>query len=411
MLGGKCLIMNEVFDPLAGYGDITFSTPHDLHILYANKPRMAIGNQKVNLSTWWLNQPNRRQYEGIVLAPGKSIAGYYNLWQGFAVKPIQGNCSLYLNHVRENICQDDLELNNYVIGWMAIAVQQPDKRPGTAIVLRGRQGTGKGVAITEFGKLFGKHFVHVQHPRHLTGHFNAHLKNALLVFADEAFWVGNKSAEGALKAMITEEYMPIEFKGKDVLHIKNNIRVMIASNHDWIVPAGLEERRFLVLDVSDIHMQDHDYFEDISHQLNNGGREALLHYLLNYDISDINLKKLPQTNALREQKILSMNTVQRFWYDRLMEGSLNPLNSYWEGKILCDRFQEIYINTMRQEGQIRKASETQLGIALRKICPKMIKERKMHNGERPYYYIFPSLEECRKTFDDIMGCKNPWPVD
>ena len=203
---------------------------------------------------------DRRQYHGVVFEPQRPTPGYYNLWTGFAVEPRPGNCSLYLEHIHFVIAGGDDEVYEYIIAWMADAVQRPTRRPGTSIVMRGKQGTGKGVCCTEFGKLFGQHFVHVQHARHLTGHFNAHLKDALVVFADEAFWAGDKSAEGALKAMVTEEQLPIEFKGKDVIYVRNHIRLMISSNHDWVVPAGLEERRFFVVDVSEARMQDQKYF-------------------------------------------------------------------------------------------------------------------------------------------------------
>jgi hypothetical protein len=35
----------------------------------------------------------------------------------------------------------------------------------------------------------------------------------LVVYADEAFWAGDKKAEGVLKAMITEDTIQIEMKG------------------------------------------------------------------------------------------------------------------------------------------------------------------------------------------------------
>ena len=49
----------------------------------------------------------------------------------------------------------------------------------------------------------------------------------MLVFADEAFWAGDKASEGALKAMVTEEQLPIEYKGKDVLYVKNHIHLLV----------------------------------------------------------------------------------------------------------------------------------------------------------------------------------------
>jgi hypothetical protein len=41
--------------------------------------------------------------------------------------------------------------------------------------MRGKEGTGKGVACIYWGKLFGSHFRTVVHASHLVGNFNAHL--------------------------------------------------------------------------------------------------------------------------------------------------------------------------------------------------------------------------------------------
>jgi phage/plasmid-associated DNA primase len=43
------------------------------------------------------------------------------------------------------------------------------------------------------------------------------MKDTVLIFADEAIWGGNKKDIGKLKAMVTEEYVMIEAKGKDVI--------------------------------------------------------------------------------------------------------------------------------------------------------------------------------------------------
>jgi hypothetical protein len=51
---------------------------------------------------------------------------------------------------------------------MAYAVQEPGKAGEVAVVLRGKEGTGKGIAAKEFGRLFGSHFRHVVHAKHLT---------------------------------------------------------------------------------------------------------------------------------------------------------------------------------------------------------------------------------------------------
>ena len=81
----------------------------------------------------------------------------------------------------------------------------------------------------------------------------------LILFADEAFWAGDKSSEGALKTLITEEDRLIESKGKDAFQVKNFTRLMIASNKSWVVPTELEDRRFLIVDVSDKRKNDIQY--------------------------------------------------------------------------------------------------------------------------------------------------------
>ena len=114
---------------------------------------------------------------------------------------------------------------------MAHTVQDPGgERPGVAIVMRGGQGVGKGVFATYFGKIFGGHFIHIQNQRHLTGNFNVHLKDKLLVYADEAFWGGDKSMAGVLKGLITEKQIFIEPKGLNAFPVDNHMRFIIASN-------------------------------------------------------------------------------------------------------------------------------------------------------------------------------------
>ena len=141
----------------------------------------------------------------------------YNLWRGFGVRARPGKWDLFKNHIFEVIADKDPAVHRYIMAWMAHLIQHPGgPRPGTSIVLRGKQGTGKGIFVNHFGKLLGPHYLQVFHQSQITGKFNVHLKDALLVNADEAFWAGDKKAEGVIKGLITEPMIPIEPKGKDV---------------------------------------------------------------------------------------------------------------------------------------------------------------------------------------------------
>jgi hypothetical protein len=70
---------------------------------FANQQVLA-GKRVMSKGEYWLNHPQRRQYEGIEFEPsGHGRAGYYNLWRGFSVQPKQGDCSIFLAHLRDNI--------------------------------------------------------------------------------------------------------------------------------------------------------------------------------------------------------------------------------------------------------------------------------------------------------------------
>ena len=134
---------------------------------------------------------------------------------------------------------------------MARAVQHPDLHAEVAVVLRGPKGTGKGTLGQILHRLFRHHAMQISNPAHFTGRFNGHLVDVLFLFIDEAFWAGDKVGEGTLKALVTEPTIPIEPKFVNLFQAPNRLKILIASNADWVVPATADERRYFVLDVAD----------------------------------------------------------------------------------------------------------------------------------------------------------------
>ena len=74
-----------------------------------------------------------------------------------------------------------------------------------------------------------------------------HMAHCSLLFADEAYWPGDKAGEGELKRLITEPTLVIEPKGVDSFQVRNSLHVIIAGNEEWLVPASGDERRFAVV--------------------------------------------------------------------------------------------------------------------------------------------------------------------
>lgn len=425
MMGSKCVIMQEYEDPTFNRKDLRFLGIQDFKNFYANeKYWVENGNGKLkahDIGTLWFESPHRRQYNGIAFFPGKDCPTFYNLFRGFALQPQKGDWSKFQEHIYDIIANRHQEVFNYVIAWMAQLVQSPGgERPGISLVLRGPQGAGKGCFVSQIGKILGTHYLHITNSKQLTGRFNNHLKDALLVFCDEGVWAGDKSIEGVLKAMVTEEYMAVEPKGKDVFMVKNHLRLIIASNNDWVVPAGLEERRFCVLDISRRRIQDRRYFKEIFHQMDNGGREAMLHDLLEVDVSNVDWGSFPRTEALVDQIIRTMKTSHKFWYERLRQGALSKTEtdwnsmlyeSDWHPMIQTQKMHSEYIEFANEIGDRYPSIDSIFSRDLKELCPQVRRCRIRLNGDRMWVLRFPPLNECRKYFEEILRVRIPWEND
>jgi hypothetical protein len=387
---------------------------------YANQ-RVVVGDKSVAVGDHWLRHPRRRQFEGIEFAPSGGRPGYYNMWQSFAVEPREGDCSKFLAHLRDNVCSDDPALYNWVIGWFAHVFQHPEEKLDTALVLRGKMGVGKTKVGQVVGSLLGDHYALVSDPRYVTGQFNSHMASLLLLHADEAFWAGDKRGEGKLKDLVSGKQHFIEFKGIDPVLVKNLMRLFVTGNREWLVPAGFEERRFAALDVLDAHMQDYPYFAAIDAEMDNGGREALLHYLLNFDLSRINLREIPRTAALLEQQIETATPEQAWWLDTLKNGKL-PGKMSDQNACRCNALYNHYIAHAQQQGARRRAIEVRIGAFLRKhvgedverkrITLQRVIARQEQPMERRFWcYTLPSLAECRERFANHLQQEIEWEDD
>jgi hypothetical protein len=322
--------------------------------------------------------------------------------------------------LQDNVAQSDTALFNWIEAWFADIFQKPAKKCGTAVAIRGKQGAGKSIVGKTIGSLLGPHFKSIASPRLLTGQFNAHMTALLLLHADEAFWAGDHKAEGILKDLVTGEKNPIEHKGKEIFWVDNHIRLFITGNPDWVVPAGFEERRFATLDVGELHREDHPYFAAIEHQMCNGGREALLYHLLhNVDCSAVDLRTIPRTAALFEQKVQSMNSEQGWWLDVLRRGILP---GDWEGTGQAPK-EFVYRNYTRHgqhRGVLHRALETKLGMFLHKVVPGLTTSRATYRVHPSPYstefrqggtYLFPSLAECRAAFEKQLNQELVWDTE
>jgi Family of unknown function (DUF5906) len=399
-IGGKCRVVQEEPDPVLKRSRLIQQSFLDFRNSLMNVSvdvRNATGRMGGRpVGKWWLEHEKRKQFDRIVFLPGKEIPGTYNMWQGFGCQARPGELhQKFLEHIRENVCQGNDEYFRYLISWMARVIQRPAEPGEVAVVLRGGKGVGKSFFAKQFGALFGRHFLQVSNASHLVGNFNAHLRDALLLFADEAFYAGDKKHASILKTLITEETIQIEAKGVDVETAPNFVHLIMASNDDHVIPASGDERRFFVLDVGIQHQQKAQYFKAIAEDLENGGYENLLYFLMTFDIGDFEVRHVPQTSALLDQKQSSLEGIDRLVFEMLGRGEL-PFVTKWIGD---ERSEDLraFLATGRlqewaQEYLRRGVTDKRIGDLLCSLGSVPAREK----GSRGW--VFPLLNEARSTW-------------
>jgi hypothetical protein len=105
-----------------------------------------------------------------------------------------------------------------------------------------------------------RHGLLVDDKDQLLGNFNSHLETTCFVLGEEVLWAGDNKTADALKSRITASSIPIEAKYRHRRQVLNRLHVMFTTNHTWAISAGMQARRYFVVEVSDEVAQDPNWF-------------------------------------------------------------------------------------------------------------------------------------------------------
>jgi hypothetical protein len=263
----------------------------------------------------WLSSPLRREHAQIGYWPGGHAcpAKAYNLFRGWGIQPVSGDCSIIENHILEVVAGGDQKKANFILDWCAHMVQRPWEKPGVALVLRGKKGTGKTLFTQLIVRCVGdRNALVTANGKQLFGQFNWHLADKLLIVAEEAFFVGNHELNDRLKHLLTGDTFEAEQKFGQRVSMKSMHRVIMASNHDQVVAATDDERRFVVCDVSDDKRGDDAYFAPLVKIVkgqDDATLAAFMHHLQTRDISNFRPERDARSAGRRDlarQKLLGL---------------------------------------------------------------------------------------------------------
>jgi putative DNA primase/helicase len=311
IIGGKHKIVGTKHCPVNGM-TATFEDVSQFHRYFEHEKKV----QGLNRGKAWLQWESKSFYpRGVGFYPNKTKCPYgvYNFFSGLALKPIEGDCSLYLNHIEACICDGDKVASKYLVQWLAHMVQKPEEKPSVAVLMKSEQGTGKGLFTKPLLSIFGQFGAHVNGHENLTQRFNGTVANKILIFGDEVD-LKDKRVADKLKGLISERVIQLERKGIEPEPMPNYSRFIFASNHVQVISAGLKERRYLIVEPV---LKDKPYYDAIGTWIKRGGASHLYHYLQRVDITDFNPNKAPITNALIDEKMCNLPLAMDYIYSEI----------------------------------------------------------------------------------------------
>nr|WP_244430890.1 DUF5906 domain-containing protein [Methylocystis sp. ATCC 49242] len=275
---------------------------------------------------WWKAHPKRPPIRRAIFDPHRTARiDEYNFWRGFGVAPIQGRDKIksFLAHLWVVIARRDRRKFKYIVRWLSWAVQNPEKRAETVIVLKSEsEGSGKSTVSDAMRVIFGKHAVSISDPAEIVGTHVDDIEFASFVQLEEALFAGDPKTADKIKHSITGATLRINPKGRKAYQALNRLHAILTTNHAWSVPAGRDARRWFICEVSDEKVGDRAWFDKIYDDLQAGGYGQLLHYLQRKKLGSFHPRNMPRTFELAEQQIRSASSIHQWLLSCAADGAI-----------------------------------------------------------------------------------------
>lgn len=345
-------------------------------------------------------------YDDVDFNPACTSENILNLWTGPTIEPKPCEWRLINTYFLEIICDGDEKFHQYLIRFIAHALQKPEEKPGVLIVLLSGQGAGKGTLGRILRKIWSATYLQVHNIDAVTGNFNASLERAFIVFMDEALFAGDRRATDHLKSLVTEPVIYINEKHQPARQSRSFHRFFAATNSDHFKNTERDDRRDFVLRVSEARKSDHAYWKALDVEIENGGVEGMVNDLLAMDISDFNVRDKPNTKELQRQKLHSLGPIDRWWYDCLSNGCISE-DVEWPDFISTNA---AIVQIMQvSSGRIyKKPIPAEFINAMKKLCPSAKQKQKQENHSRQRGLELPSLNQARIEFEQYLGGPVEW---
>lgn len=228
-----------------------------------------------------------------------------------------------INKIVDHVLGNDMATLDHFYNWLAVIVQHKT-RAGTAWVLQGTQGTGKGLLMHNIlTPLFGYENVAAKRMEELESQFTEFMENKFIVFIDEI--ESGKSLYHAkvtakLKNLIVEPMISIRNMYRPAYLAPNFASMIFASNKPSSVEVAPDDRRFNVGVYQENKIQiTGPEIDQIDHELG-----EFYAYLMHYP-ADPDRARTPLISQSRSTLIDISRTAIDTISDALLKGDLQTL--------------------------------------------------------------------------------------
>ena len=233
------------------------------------------------ISEWLLDQ-NMRCYDSMDSIPPPLICPptVFNTWvdspyESQKILPDDPDFDIeavktFTEHI-EILSGRNKETFDYVINWVAQSIQRPAEKMGVALNFISSQGVGKNIFTDALTRLYGgtnKKLETSQPERDVWGSFNEGLLDAFLIVLSETDKRNSVGHDGKIKALITDETMTINPKGKKGFPMQSYHRVIQNSNNEDPTMTSKDDRRNVIIRCSDEMRGNKEYFDNLISAIN-----------------------------------------------------------------------------------------------------------------------------------------------
>jgi hypothetical protein len=293
----------------------------------------------------------------VVTAKGDSIYNYYD--PPAPINPKwRGDISLWMK-LLDAVSDADRE---DILDRFAYSIQNPGAKINGVYVLAGPQGHGKDSLFAPLW-MYLERLMQVTDITQISSRYTSWVKcNILLINETTSSHADSKKVYDALKpASVNQpEWLRYENKYSRSMQVANVVTIYMTTNHATSLYFEPDDRRFTLIQFEHAEKPSPEWFYEYHHWLENGGAQAVIHYLSTRDVSHFNPFANARMTPMKERVLEIIRQGSRTGFDDILDEFISKnkrpmvianfqiekyIDSITHEKVAADRLKAKFRNT------------------------------------------------------------------